>query len=79
MNHIYKQGFDAGYQFSVNNWSARTGRYSIAFPQQFNHRADHWSAGFGEGLISGRGKVLQNTFPGWKEISWVNGQAQVSY
>lgn len=72
MSETYKQGFDAGYKFSIENWDPHTGNYSKSLPIEFNN-------GFVEGLISGRRFILDVTFPGYKKIYWPNRRAKVLY
>lgn len=36
----------------------------MALPPKFVHRGDSWSRGFGEGLITGRNKIIDATYPG---------------
>lgn len=74
----WTKGFDDGYEFAIKNFNPQTGSYNIELPGSFRHRVGEYNCGFGEGLISGRGIVLDKTFPGWKRIHWPNGKADVT-
>lgn len=79
MSNEYKSGFDDGYKFAVENFDANTGRYKVDLPDKFIHRGNTWSCGYGEGLISGRRRVMIQTFGNFTEISYASGKAKVEY
>lgn len=51
----------------------------LALPERFSHRADVWSCSFGEGLITGRGKIIDAAYPGNVGYSVDNGKATIHY
>lgn len=79
MSEQWEKGFDDGYQFALLKYDPHTGSMKKNYPNKFVHRGDAWSCGYGEGLISGRSKQIDDAFPGYRSISWPGGRAEVIY
>jgi len=79
MTDEYDKGFKDGLQFAIENYDPETGKMNSDLPKGFVHRFGHYNAGFAEGLITGRGKVIDKAFPNLKEIYWRDGKSIVTF
>lgn len=68
MTEKYKKDFDKGYEWSLKYFDPNTG---------VTHLPEQFSGAFSEGLISGRSKLLTDTFGKYKQISWENGMVNI--
>ena len=65
----YEKDFDNGYEYSLKNFDPQTGK--MTFPEKFGN-------GFAEGTITGRSKVIHDTFGEFKSINWDGGKPNIT-
>jgi hypothetical protein len=68
MSEQYKNDFDKGYEYALKNYNPNTG--IMQYPNGFSNA-------FAEGVISGRYKVIKDTFGEFKSINWNQGKANI--
>lgn len=76
-----KSEYDRGFQDAIVYCEANYKPFQpMALPPQFVHRGDAWSKGFGEGLITGRNKIINEAYPGNTGFSIANdGKVTIFY
>lgn len=58
---LWDQGFNDAIEYCNKNYKPFQ---PMQLPAEFVHRGNAWSKGFGEGLITGKNKIIDAAYPG---------------